>query len=268
MYIQEFAPHSDLAEYVQVIWIMESETTADQFPREQILPDGIVELVLHFRDPFLTHRADGTCFVQPPNFAISQMRQFIEIESRGDIGFVAVRFFPWGAYHFFDTPIHSFLDSFVVSATLWERHHRSLHDQVASASDSRDRVDIVEQFLRDRLTEHRRQDNTVDAAIKRCRSERGQLKLEQLCEYAELSQKQLGRRFLAAVGTTPKTFCRVSRFLHVCHRLEDFRNRSLSELTYDCGYFDQAHFIREFKEFSGFTPKQFFKKNNVAFADF
>jgi AraC-like DNA-binding protein len=83
----------------------------------------------------------------------------------------------------------------------------------------------------------------------------------------QLSKKQLERQFSLAVGTTPKVFCRVSRFLDVCHRLREYQQRTLTELTHECGYFDQSHFIKDFKQFSGFTPKQFSDRNNVSFAD-
>jgi len=137
-------------------------------------------------------------------------------------------------------------------------------EQVRSATSHQERLHFVEHVLLARLEEYRRHDTVVDAAIKLCRTRRGRLTVKELSDSVQLSKKQLERRFLASVGTTPKTFCRVSRFLDVCHHLQTYRNRTLTELTHECGYFDQAHFI---KEFSGFTPKQFFDRNNVAFAD-
>ena len=82
-----------------------------------------------------------------------------------------------------------------------------------------------------------------------------------------LSKKQLERKFPRAVGTTPKTFARLSRFLNICHHIDTHRGTKLTQLTYECGYFDQAHFIKELKAFSGFTPKKFFERKNVVFAD-
>jgi len=72
---------------------------------------------------------------------------------------------------------------------------------------------------------------------------------------------------LAAVGTTPKVFSRITRFLNICRHLEEHQNKTLTQLTQECGFYDQAHFIKEFKEFSGFTPKEFFQKENVYFSE-
>ena len=80
---KEFETPESLGEFVQLLWGMASENSDDRFRRERIMPDGIVELVFHFAQPFRTYRTDGTHYQQPQAFAISQMREFIEIESNG-----------------------------------------------------------------------------------------------------------------------------------------------------------------------------------------
>ena len=118
MTYREFRPLPEMAEYIQLIWAMESETEEDVFPREQIMPDGIVEIVFHWGDPWHTFQ-DNRRFVQPRSFAISMMRKLVEIESAGRTGVVSVRFYPWGAYHFFAEPIQNFLDQTIPCETLW-----------------------------------------------------------------------------------------------------------------------------------------------------
>jgi AraC-like DNA-binding protein len=59
----------------------------------------------------------------------------------------------------------------------------------------------------------------------------------------------------------------VTRFLNICHHLKDHSGATLSQLALECGFFDQAHFIREFKAFSGYSPKAFFAQHAVAFSD-
>jgi hypothetical protein len=165
MFFREYQPHSDLVDYVQVIWTIESEDQTDHYAREQILPDGIVEVVFHYRDPFVTYESDGTSNVQPASFAISQMIKFIEIESNGSIGLIAVRFFPWGVYHFSDTPIKNFLDGFVSNAVLWNKTYHQIVEQLGEETNHQDRFRYVEQYLLARLKDHKRDDNVVDAAI-------------------------------------------------------------------------------------------------------
>ena len=273
MIYREFETHAALAPYVQLVWMMESEHEDDHAPRSLIVPDGIVEIVFHYGDPWITTVAGGKRMVQPRSFAISQMRKYIEIESNGRTGFVSVRFYPWGAYHFFDKPVNSFLDDTLSTANLWPLHYEDLMEKLRAAEDGADGAggaslaSFVQGFLQDRLAEHCKDDVALDEAVKLIRSKGGQLPIEEVGEHVGLSRKQLERKFVSTVGTTPKTFARISRFLNICHHLDRYRGSTLTRLAHECGYFDQAHFIREFNDFTGFTPKAFFEKNNVKYAD-
>ncbi|MCY3556429.1 MAG: helix-turn-helix domain-containing protein [Gemmatimonadetes bacterium] len=273
MIYREFETHADLAPYVQLVWMMESEHEDDHAPRSLIVPDGIVEIVFHYGDPWITTVAGGKRRVQPRSFAVSQMRKYIEIESNGRTGFVSVRFFPWGAYHFFDLPVRGFLDDTVSTATLWPMHYEDLMEKLrtaacgASGAGGAGFASVVQGFLLDRLEEHYKDDAALDEAVKLIRSTGGQLPVEEVGERVDLSRKQLERKFAATVGTTPKTFARISRFLNICHHLGRYRDSTLTRLAHECGYFDQAHFIREFSAFTGFTPKAFFAKNNVSYTE-
>ncbi|MXZ75043.1 MAG: helix-turn-helix transcriptional regulator [Gemmatimonadetes bacterium] len=291
MIYREFETHADLAPYVQLVWMMESEHEDDHAPRSLIVPDGIVEIVFHYGDPWITTVAGGNRMVQPRSFAVSQMRKYIEIESNGRTGFVSVRFYPWGAYHFFDRPVDSLLDDTVSTAMLWPEHYDDLMEKIravasgmggasstggasgtggaggTSGAGGSGLASVVQGFLLDRLKEHFKDDVALDESVKLIRSTGGQLSVEEVGERVGLSRKQLERKFVATVGTTPKTFARISRFLNICHHLDRYRDSTLTRLAHECGYFDQAHFIREFSVFTGFTPKAFFDKNNVKFAE-
>ncbi|MCY3714808.1 MAG: helix-turn-helix domain-containing protein [Gemmatimonadetes bacterium] len=279
MIYREFETHTGLDPYVQLVWMMESEHEDDHAPGSLIVPDGIVEIVFHYGDPWITTVAGGKRMVQPRSFAVSQMRKYIEIESNGRTGFVSVRFYPWGAYHFFDKPVHEFLDETVSTATLWPVHYEDLMKKLRAAAAGEGGEGFasgaggagfaagLQEFLLDRLAEHYKDDSALDEAVKLIRSTGGQLSVEEVGERVGLSRKQLERKFVATVGTTPKTFARISRFLNICHHLDRYRGKTLTQLAYECGYFDQAHFIREFSAFTGFTPKAFFAKNNVSYAE-
>lgn len=267
MIYRKFETHTGLDPYVQLVWMMESEHEDDHAPKSLIVPDGIVEIVFHYGDPWITTVAGGKSMVQPRSFAVSQMRQYIEIESNGRTGFVSVRFYPWGAYQFFDKPVHSFLDDTVSTAKLWPKQFEDLMEELRTTSGGAGFASVVQGFLLDRFKERDMNDVALDEAVKLIRSTGGQLSIEEVGKRVGLSRKQLERKFVSTVGTTPKTFARISRFLNICHHLEEYRGRTLTRLAHECGYFDQAHFIREFNAFTGFTPKAYFAKNNVRFAE-
>jgi AraC-like DNA-binding protein len=261
----EFQPDHDLADFIQLIWVLESEQPDDVFPRELIMPDGIVEIVFHYGDPLYTWQ-DGIRFLQPRSFAISMMRKHIAIESSGRTGLVSVRCFPWGGYQFFTEPIANLLDQTIPCERLWKNSDR-LMAELTAAGGADERVACVQRFLRGQLELSKRDEPAVDQAVKLIRQSKGRLSIEEVCARTGFSQKQLGRKMTASVGVTPKIFSRVTRFLDVCNRLDELDEATLSRLPHDCGFHDQAHFIKEFKAFSGFTPTEFFRRKDVVFTD-
>jgi len=263
----EYKPIESLSDYIQLIWISESESKNDYYPKEKILPDGIVEIVFHFWESFIVYNTKGEKLKQPKGFAISQMQKFIEIESNGNIGFVSVRFYPWGAHHFFDEPIKNFIDNTIDLKHIWPNDYKEILQEIKKV-DNNEKVRIIQQFLSNCLSEHRKENSSIEEAIKLIRKTKGQHSIESICQETNLSYKKLERKFLATIGVTPKIFSRTTRFLHLCHHLKEYENRSMTQLSYEFGYYDQAHFIKDFKAFSGLTPKEYYQHNNIFFTDF
>lgn len=263
----EYKPNAILSDYIQLIWIAESEPSDDFYPKEKILPDGIVEIVFHFADPFNTYNTKGDKLKQPKGFAISQMKNFVEIEPDGTIGFVSVRFFPWGAPHFFDEPISNFLDGSIDLNIIWKNGYQQLEEEIRCVTNDK-KVALIEQFLEKRLQQHKKETETIDNAIRYIRDSRGKYKVEELCLKLNIHYKKLERGFMDTIGTTPKVFSRTTRFLHLCHHLKEYENLTMTQLAYQLDYFDQAHFIKDFKAFSGITPTAYYRQNNICFAEF
>lgn len=266
MQYHEHEINESLSDYIQTIWAMQSENDEDVYPRSLIMPDGIVEVIFHYETPYYTFQ-DGTQFLQPENFAVSLMKQYTEIASSGKTGFVSVRFFPWGAYHFFDEPIQNFLDQTIDAKKLWGNNSEKIIEELKNLNSVEERFKAVERFLLEKLKQHKKEETETDNAIKLIRQTKGALTIEQVCEETGFSKKQLERKFLATVGIMPKAFSRITRFLNICQNLDESKNKTLTQLAYECGFYDQAHFVKEFKAFSGFTPKEFFEKENVYFSE-
>lgn len=259
----EYQIQPALAPFVKCIWSQESDQAIFDAGRERILPDSCVELVIHFRDPFLTHFADGTSALQPQAFVVGQMKRFLEIEPAGRMGLIAIRFRARGAYLFFQRPLSEVAAGIINLEHLWKETARELTERIALASGMTERVRLIEEMLLWLLSQNGRRDRTVDRCLQLIDENRGQLNVAQLAAHLGVSNRQLTRRFQHAVGLSPKEFARVSRFLHVVRCLRDREPRSFTETAIACGYFDQAHFNHEFREMAGMAPGEFFTFPNV-----
>jgi AraC-like DNA-binding protein len=263
--VREYPVRAALAPFVKCIWSQESGGAIFNAGRERILPDSCVEVVIHFRDPFLTHFADGTHALQPQAFIVGQMKRFLEIEPAGRMGLIAIRFYARGAYLFFQRPLSEVAAGIVDLEDIWKERARELTERIALVSSMTGRVQIVEDLLLGLLSRNGRCDHTVDRGLQLIDANRGKLSVAQLAAQLGISNRQLTRRFQHAVGLSPKEFARVSRFLHVVRCLSDTEPRTLTETAMECGYFDQAHFNHEFREMAGMAPGEFFTFPNAVF---
>jgi AraC-like DNA-binding protein len=261
--LREYRVHPALAPFVKCIWSQESDRAIVEAERERILPDSCVELVIHFRDPFRTHFADGTSDVQPQGFVVGQMKRFLEIEPAGRMGFIAVRFHARGAYLFFQRPLSEVAAGIVDLGDVWKDFAHELTERIALASCMTSRVKLIEETLFGLLRKNGRYDRTVDRCLQLIETSCGQVNVAQLAKHLGVSDRQLTRRFQHAVGLSPKEFSRISRFLQVVRCLTSREPRTLTETAMACGYFDQAHFNHEFREMAGMAPGEFFTFPNV-----
>ena len=173
-----------------------------------------------------------------------------------DTGTVLVFFREAGATPFFREPLH---ELFRQSVSLDNFMRRSellvLEEQLVEATTSEQRVAAVEGFLIDRMTDTKR-DDLVLAALALIHKTSGSLRVNELIRQLHISQSPLEKRFRQAVGTTPKKFASLVRMMDAIRRYDPAK--PLSGLGYTAGFYDQSHFIKEFKAFTGDTPEVFF----------
>ena len=259
---RELSPHPLLAPYVNLIWTFESDDPSEFGPPDRILPDGIVELVFHYRDPLLIRFGESTEDIQPRSSAVSQTSRFIEIRPTGGFGLISVRFFPWGACQFFPMPVSEFADGQVPADILWGKRAVELEERICSASTLHERIRLVERFLLEQLRRYAKEDTAL--LIRHVWDRRGQVAIGDMTREVGISERQLERRFLEGVGVGPKQFTRLARFLDSCRQIRKHAD-SLTRIAHHCGYYDQSHFIRDFKRFSGLTPNEFRLRSDVSF---
>ena len=212
----EIPIHPALGQYVQLIWTLDVDEAASFGKAERILPDGIVEAVFHYRTPFAMRYRGAKFDRQPASLVVSQTRRFIEIEPVGGGGFVSVRFYPWGASHFFAVPVSAFADRMVTAADLWGRDVEGVQEQLGAAKSIRDRGGLIQAFLLRQLRRHRR--DSIEALVRAVGGRKGQGRVDRLCRDLGVTQRALERSFDRTLGYSPKHFLRLRRFLHTPRR--------------------------------------------------
>ena len=172
------------------------------------------------------------------------------------IGTVLIFFKEAGATPFFKQPLHELfresvsLDNFMLRSELL-----CLEEQLGEAKTDAQRITAVEHFLISRMT-NTEPDKLVLAALSLIHKSKGNIRIKELMDQLHISQSPLEKRFRQAVGASPKKFASIVRLKNVIQQYNTVS--SLTELGYETGFYDQAHFIKEFKTLTGDTPEKFF----------
>lgn len=173
-----------------------------------------------------------------------------------NIGTVLVFFTETGASHFFNVPLNElFSESLSLDTFIRKSEIETIEEQLCEAATDGRRIAIIEQFLLSQLHNHDG-DVLVDKAVNLIVNSNGTLRITELAQRLYISQSPLEKRFRKAVGASPKKFSSIIRLQTALNSYG--KGENLTELGYTAGYFDQSHFIKDFRQFTGETPEKFF----------
>jgi AraC-like DNA-binding protein len=220
-----------------------------------------MEMIFHYKDLYKQYFEDGSSVIQPRSFIFGQITKYIEIGPSGVSGIVAARFLPDGLIPFLTMPVLYLENKAVGLAEIFGEKGKKLEQEVMSASDNQQRIKLIEAFLLSRLNDQHSADTIIKSCIDAIFHSQGQLSVLQLAGTVNVNRRSVERKFIAAIGMSPKQLSRVVRLQAAMKMLEHKDFTSLTSLAYENGYYDQAHFIKDFKEFTGTSPKSFFADN-------
>jgi len=260
MVYNQYEPHPLLSGYVKCIWTLESPVQGDH--NDLIVPDGCTELIFHFGSRYKRIK-DETEVLQPRSFVYGQIRNAITIAPSGETGIISIRFYPWGLTAFSGVPANELSGNETEATHIWGRDASILEDMLADAQHNDKRVWLLNKFLIGKLKSGWVNDPLIAAAVKTINDCNGNIPIHEIIAQLYISERQFERRFLSVVGISARAYSRIVRFQYSIKLAGSGAARSLTELSAACGYYDQAHFIRDFKALSGHTPGQYFSSNHA-----
>jgi AraC-like DNA-binding protein len=259
MFYRQYTPHAALRSFIKCYWIMESDDLSFADHKEKILPDGSMEMVFHYHDLYRQFKK-GKEKIQSRSLIVGQLKDYIEISPSGKAGMVAVRFHPHGAYPFIKIPMDEFTEE-AVDLSLVLKDASTIQEMILNACSHSERISIIERFLLQQLSGIQTLDPRMNASLDLITRYHGNLSIKELSHRVNLSERQVERIFRTGVGLSPKTLSRIIRLQNSIQMIQQGQVKNLTDLAYCSGYFDQAHFIREFRSFAGVSPSNYFTEN-------
>lgn len=247
-----------LSELVECVWTLRAPRRPASSPPERIFPDGCVEIIVQLDDRARSATPGGTLRLQPAAFLIGPLSTPLLLEPVGAMTTVGIRFRPGRAAAFLPFGVDRLGAGETEIGDVLGPGGTHLAEDLGNAPSDAARIEIVRVFLLRRLSGTPAAPSApVAAAVRRILGPR-RFSVSALARESGWSVRQLERRFRSETGLTPRLLSRIVRFQRVFRGLAGAGAGSdWVSLALDCGYADQPHLIRDFREFTGQTPAAF-----------
>ncbi|WP_161596857.1 helix-turn-helix transcriptional regulator [Chitinophaga vietnamensis] len=253
----EIIPGDQLKPYVKCYYTFESYANVEL--DDTVFPGGHMEIIFNLGEGKWQSSVNDTYYTTPPVELWGKLTQPLPVKSLGKHRMLGIRFHAHSAAYFLQDEISQFNNQVADLRDLLGEPVRTLHAQLLEAVSLDARIQLIEKFLLKRLAQQEGKMNhlaMIGQIIREMQQSDSQDHIESIAARYRLSSRYLRKLFLQYTGVSPKLYNKINRFQHSLQLITANRS-SLTSITYDCGYFDQSHFIRDFKTFAGITPSDY-----------
>lgn len=251
MNLNYFPPSDILKPFVKTFMIIESENGTVN----RILPETSIVMAFRLKGE-VAFQENGTKNGLPSSVITGLRKSSRFIHYSKQSATLLVIFKEGGATAFLNDPLHELFGFHLgLDYLISPRKLKETEERLAEANNNHECINIVEKFLLSEL-KHPETDLLIQNAIKKVRFAQGNITIKKLIKELPISRDPFEKRFRRITGTSPKQFANIVRLRNVIDSYSEEKN--LTTIAHSAGYFDQSHFIKDFKSFTGETPKVFF----------
>lgn len=256
MNVEIYTPGNVLRPFIKAFMIIET----DEGIVNRILPDTSVIMGFRYKGATYAEADDVTALPPSAVSGLTKAARFVGYAK--DTAVLLVMLNEGGAAAFSSVPLHELFGLHVSLDNLWQRHQvEAVTEQLAEARQNAQRFAIVEQFMLSHLR-GLQSDALIQRAVQTIRHINGDIRIKPLAASLSISQDAFEKRFNRIIGTSPKQFAKIVRLRNVIDTYAQAKN--LTDAALRAGYFDQAHFIKDFTAFTGKTPGDYFSASSFA----
>lgn len=263
-HFKRITPHPLLAPYIEKMWVFESSGKLPSEDMKLVVPNGNIKLTVAYRNGIVASvlgnvfRSDEHTIMLTGLVDAPLTLDLAEEEKAGTIG---VEFNPQGAYRFFHGGIGTIKNRICLLGDLLGRTGQLLEQHIAGVPDVEQKIALLQQFLIRRFSQDQA-DPIFEYAVSAIQSSRGQITIGELERKTGYSRRWLDMKFNERLGTGPKNLASIVRFKHFYQTFMDSNQTVAQKNSFYDYYYDQSHFIREFRRFTGVTPKRLENADN------
>lgn len=267
MRLTEIRPGERLKPYIKCFYFYEAHS--DLAFDDVVFPSGNMEMIFNMGEGTWMIRSGPASrtgrhafHTTPPIELWGQVTKPLPVRSLGKNTMLGVRFYAHSAAYFFNEDVSEFNNTILDGADVLGPSIKSLHAKLLATPDLNDRITLLEHYLISRLVVSEKKHHKIrliGEITNSLKNTGGNEKIMTLSTRNNISARYLNQLFSQYTGLTPKLYCKINRFQYTLNLITS-KEQNLTSIGYDSGYFDQSHFIREFKHFTGITPTSFSKQ--------
>lgn len=188
----------------------------------------------------------------------------------GEVRLLTILFKPNGFYKLFNLPAGLITNNIFEASDIIDKDIEICSQRLREAKDLMAMKMLADEFLLSQLVKSKAKDHchsisSTSAVIFR---NAGRVNIKSLAYDANMSLKNFELKFTQQVGLPPKLFARITRFNYAILMKIQNKANNWTDISHRCGYYDQMHFIKEFKEFAGDSPLNFYKTTPLPYEDY
>lgn len=258
MKLVSYFPKPPLSRFVELMWTVQGESAGR---REKVLPNGSIELIINLGSHHkVLSKVDHQQFeVYRESWIAGMQEDYITIEALRESDLIGIRFRPGGAHAFLHFPVSEITNRVIECDLVFGALMSEMRERLLDAKGFERRMSIIEDFLL-RQIDPTASDPLIDYAVRELRKDDRQIR--KLSRDIGFSHKHLINRFRQVTGMSPKLLQRIFRFQSVISLVKNQPSVNWTEVAHQCGYYDQAHMIREFHLFSDANPSHYLRQRD------
>ena len=228
-----------------------------------LLPVDNIDIILNLSSP-ITYIFQDKRVIKTDKFHLNGLRKgSVKIIQKGKLNIFGISFYPYGLYKFLNIPISEFTDKTIELEILSKKLSDNLTKVLLNDSDEQQKIQSIEKELIKLLEANKSYNEKISYVYKMFTEESELIKIGEFSKKIGISERQIERLFKNYIGASPKMLSKIIRFQNVSNKMikSDFDN--LTNISQDFYYYDQAHFIKDIKYFTGTTPSKFVKEKNT-----
>ncbi len=248
-----YLPHSALRPFVRCYWILKSQTQS--LKPELFIPDGYADLIFNYGQTYrrAEFKPELNWLEIPSSHLVGGRRETVLVGNSSNLDLIGVKLNPYGLWALTQIPSADFFRQIASFELLSIPFLSELEQRIFDASGESEKIQVLERFLSAKILPFALKHQEVQRASQIIVDTNGSINMKKLSEAVNLSSKGLERLFEKYVGMPPKVYSGIIRFKKLLQAIKQ-NPRDGKHLYLDFGYYDQNHFIKDFKRFMGTTP--------------